>query len=602
MLWEKRKEQWKKLKEKTRGRWKGGFSFPNSGTSLLPAAILLFIVVFAVAGYQPISGQEKKLADLFADYEGQMEARLLSSVDAGEAESGEKNSAGKKKSGQTELEDGVYTGTGTGFGGQIKVSVTIKDKKITGIEILSAPGEDSSFLAKAKGVIDRILEAQTADVDTVSGATYSSRGILAAVKNALYGTGDSGSTAQASGSGTSSPETVSAVEKPKGGYEDGTYTGSGTGFGGKIKVKVTIKNGKIKKIKIVSASGETSSYLKKAKKLLRTMIKKQTPNVEAVSGATYSSNGIIKAVQNALKKAAKKTDSAKKTEKSTETEKAKEDTVSTTSYKNGTYTGTGKGFRGNISVKVKIKNGKITSIVITDGGKEDKDFLAKAKTIIEDMLEKQTADVDVATGATYSSKGIIEAVTNALAKAKKKESGEKDASDENTESKDGENQNTEKEENTSTETDAQNGDNKDSASDSSDKTDSGEESQKDTASGTTAEENEGTENSETTSEETNSPYKDGTYTGKSMGFYGNITASVTIQEGRITSISLSAPSGYEGNDEEESEWLYKVKDQIISAAIRGQSVDGVSAVSGASFSSKGAIGAIQKALNQAKKE
>ncbi|MFR7620887.1 MAG: FMN-binding protein [Blautia sp.] len=70
------------------------------------------------------------------------------------------------------------------------MSVVLKDKTIQSISIVSAPGEDASFLNRAKGVIDRIIAAQSVEVDTVSGATFSSKGILAAVKNALTGQED----------------------------------------------------------------------------------------------------------------------------------------------------------------------------------------------------------------------------------------------------------------------------------------------------------------------------------------------------------------------------------------------------------------------------
>ena len=91
---------------------------------------------------------------------------------------------------------------------------------------------------------------------------------------------------------------------PAGGYKDGTYEGSGTGFGGTITVRVTISGGKIAAIDILDASGETGSYFASAKGVISKMIAGNTPNVDAISGATYSSNGIIQAVQNALSQAA----------------------------------------------------------------------------------------------------------------------------------------------------------------------------------------------------------------------------------------------------------------------------------------------------------
>lgn len=81
--------------------------------------------------------------------------------------------------------DGTYTGDGQGFGGNIQVQITIADDTLTDIQVVSAEKEDSAYLSQGKAVIDRILEAQSTDVDTVSGATFSSIGILMAVEDAL---------------------------------------------------------------------------------------------------------------------------------------------------------------------------------------------------------------------------------------------------------------------------------------------------------------------------------------------------------------------------------------------------------------------------------
>lgn len=81
--------------------------------------------------------------------------------------------------------DGTYTGDGQGFGGNIQVQITIADDTLTDIQVVSAEKEDSAYLSQGKAVIERILEAQSTDVDTVSGATFSSTGILMAVEDAL---------------------------------------------------------------------------------------------------------------------------------------------------------------------------------------------------------------------------------------------------------------------------------------------------------------------------------------------------------------------------------------------------------------------------------
>lgn len=109
------------------------------------------------------------------------------------------------KKGNFDLADGFYKGSGTGFAGTVSVSVEIKDKSIVAINILSTQ-DDEAFFNRAKGVIDKIIAGQTLDVDVVSGATYSSNGIISAVKNALTGEQDTSTPATtASSSNQSSP-------------------------------------------------------------------------------------------------------------------------------------------------------------------------------------------------------------------------------------------------------------------------------------------------------------------------------------------------------------------------------------------------------------
>ena len=73
--------------------------------------------------------------------------------------------------------DGTYTGEADGFGGTVKVEVIVKKQKIKEVNIVSADGEDGSYLTMAKDIIPKILDAQSAEVDTISGATFSSTGI-----------------------------------------------------------------------------------------------------------------------------------------------------------------------------------------------------------------------------------------------------------------------------------------------------------------------------------------------------------------------------------------------------------------------------------------
>ena len=83
--------------------------------------------------------------------------------------------------------DGTYTGSGDGFGGTITVEVTVAEHRLTAIEIIDAKDEDTAYLDKARQIIDNMIAAQSTEVDTISGATFSSTGIQMAVQAALEG-------------------------------------------------------------------------------------------------------------------------------------------------------------------------------------------------------------------------------------------------------------------------------------------------------------------------------------------------------------------------------------------------------------------------------
>ena len=331
--------------------------------------------------------------------------------------------------GSFDLTDGVYKGTGTGYAGDITVAVQIKDKQIVAIDILSS-SDDAAFFKRAQAVIDKIIEGQTLDVDTVSGATYSSRGIISAVKNALTGEKDSGTTGQSqsgSGAAAGSSTSVQAVEDPSA-YKDGTYYGTGTGFGGTLKVKVEISGGKITSIQIME-NQDGSEYISKASALINTIIQNQSTNVDTVSGATYSSAGIIQAVRNALSQAAVSTSG---TTTSGEAGNAgnngnqNQDTSAATGnfpYKEGIYYGTAEGYSGNVSVAVVIQEKSIKAILITETS-DDEAFFQRAMGVVKNVLKTQRTEVDTVSGATYSSKGILGAIQNALKQAEKVTNGE----------------------------------------------------------------------------------------------------------------------------------------------------------------------------------
>lgn len=83
------------------------------------------------------------------------------------------------------IQDGTYEGSAFGFGDLITVSVTIKDGRITDIAVLDASGEDRPYYNQSLPLLDEMINKQSTEVDTVSGATLTSEGLIGAVADAL---------------------------------------------------------------------------------------------------------------------------------------------------------------------------------------------------------------------------------------------------------------------------------------------------------------------------------------------------------------------------------------------------------------------------------
>ena len=395
------------------------------GVSLVIAAC----VVISLSGYQTKASEPSK------DKKHQVSERVTDTETENAAEDTQ------TATGSFELADGVYKGSATGFSGPVTVAVTIMDKKITSIDILSST-DDEAFFNRAKGVIDRIIASQSFDVDVVSGATYSSNGIIGAVKNALTGEKDNGVTGKSKQESTSESESdnslaeIAAVQDASA-YKDGTYYGTGKGFAGTMKVKVDISGGKIASISIVSTK-DGDSYVKSASSLLDTIVEKQSTNVDTVSGATFSSRGIIAAVRSALSQAAvsdntvgnntDKQGAAEasgngQTDENSSGSASEQGTEGTLPYVDGIYYGTAEGYKGDIRVAVVIQDKTLKAILVTEK-QDDEPFITNAMDVLKNMMKKQSADVDTVSGATYSSKGLIGAVKAAFEEARKTTAGE----------------------------------------------------------------------------------------------------------------------------------------------------------------------------------
>ena len=500
------------------------------------------------------------------------------------------------------LKDGKYQGNGTGFKGNVKAEVVVSGGKISGINILENV-DDAPYFDKAKTLIPSIISKQSLKVDSISGATYSSNGIKSAVRDALKKAGSS----QDSDLNEETNRLLSKVQEENKKLKDqnsglknkiesleneaqkdtnvnkklkdGRYSGSGAGFKGDVKVQVDVSGGKISNINIVD-NVDDAPYFDKAKSLVGTIISKQTPNVDSISGATYSSNGIKSAVRDALKKAGvssegdnseevkqqlakltkleEKNKQLKKLTKelrerieSLESESQKD--LANKKLKDGSYEGRGIGFRGDVKVQVDVSGGKISNINIVDNV-DDAPYFDKAKSLVGTIISKQTPNVDSISGATYSSNGIKSAVRDALKKAGVSSEG----------------------------------DNNDELKIELSRLKEENQKLKDTISGLKAKIEDLEKKSQ--KEDANIRMKDGSYQGIGMGFKGNVRVEVKVTDGKIASINVI-------DNIDDAPFFDKAK-SLIPNIISSQTAN-VDSVSGATYSSNGIKSAVRDALKKA---
>lgn len=554
------------------------------------AAVVGIGAVVSLSDYTaPVYGSESE--DELTETETIIESAGMESVEETEIENTEEAAV---LDGAFDLADGTYEGSANGFSGKIKVSVVIKNQTIRSINILSNSDDEAFFNRAKEGVTASILAKQSTDVDTVSGATYSSRGIINAVKDALS---------------SSDGEEQTVVAKGDFALNDGYYEGTGNGFAGPVKLFIEIKDKSIIGIYIVKTSDDAGFFNRAKEGVTASILEKQSTDVDTVSGATYSSRGIIEAVSNAME-AAKKT---KKGETDTETEDdtEKPDTSKASSYygvvvcnpdESGAFTAY------NLHVKVMFQNGKIIAVsdVYGDGDSQNDTYITKAVSgsskhpgVVTQIVNKNGIDgVDTVSGATCTSKAVLHAV-DVVVKAAAKDgnytfSGSQSGDDDTKNSEDTEKDSEDTENNSeNTEKNSENTENN-----SEDTENRGE----NTESGGDTEKND-TENTEN-SGETTLIYKNGDYKvsvvcipdeDEDFDEY-KLTLTLVIENDQIKEIKDISGDGGKSN----SFYIKAASKGVVSQILQKNSTEGIDTVSSATCSSKAIIEACQKALEQAK--
>ncbi len=456
------------------------------------------------------------------------------------------------------LTDGTYTGWHQGYGGLIYVSVTVKDGKMTSIDVTDHSGETDSYYNSAKSIISSMLAAGSPNVDTVSGATYSSNGIREAVKMALKSAANPDSTPEPTPEPTATP-TPKPTTKPKtdGTPADGTYTGTAycSEFDYTVSFDVTFKNGKctgLSNFKLLNNSDSSNiSYANNAWNGMKaSLISKGT--ADTVTGATYSSDAIQEAFNNAFNEAVAKNGGTTPTPKPTATPTPKPTATPKPEEGSYSYTGTAtvESWNYEIAVTATFKDGKLTGISYDEPNttSTNKKYMTKAWDGLSTAITSGNTEVDAVSKATLSSNAIVSAYNSALEQAKKEHSDI-------------------------------------TASSVSIKKASPTATPKPTA----------TPNPTATPKPSEDSYS---YEGTAEvnGFGYNITVKASYKNGKLSDITMTTDNDDEDNDEYISDaW------NSISPSIKGGST-AVDSVSGATYSSKAIVNAYNNALEKAKKD
>lgn len=182
----------------------------------------------------------------------------------------------------TRFVPGTYSASAKSMHTPLTVSLTVNGDKITNAKV-DLGKKEGGFKKAADQLADEIVDTQTTDVDAITGASVTSRAVRIAGRKALM-------------------QADNSIKKDLG-LKDGTYKGSGSGHMGPVEVAVTCKNNKISDVKVVDQheSPHVADYA--MKKIPQEIVEQQTLNVDAISGATVTSQAIITGAGKAIDQA-----------------------------------------------------------------------------------------------------------------------------------------------------------------------------------------------------------------------------------------------------------------------------------------------------------
>ncbi|MDQ0747221.1 uncharacterized protein with FMN-binding domain [Streptomyces africanus] len=277
--------------------------------------------------------------------------------------------------------------------GAVQVRLTMSNGKITQAEAVQAPkgGRSDQITAGSVPRLNQaVVAAQSADIDAVSGATYTSAGYKKSLQSALDKAKASAGAAQGSGNAQTLTGDVAQTQY------------------GPVQVRITVAGGKITKAEAVQApKGGRSDQVTSASvpRLNQAAVAAGSADIDAVSGATYTSAGYKQSLQSALDKAKAPAGAAQGSGNAQA--KTVTGSVAQTQY-------------GPVQVRITVAGGKITkaeAVQAPKGGRSDQVTSASVPRLNQAAVAAGSADIDAVSGATYTSAGYKQSLQSALDQA-----------------------------------------------------------------------------------------------------------------------------------------------------------------------------------------
>ncbi|CAL9323265.1 FMN-binding protein [Streptomyces sp. SudanB52_2052] len=284
--------------------------------------------------------------------------------------------------------------------GAVQVRLTMANGKITQAEAVQAPkgGRSDQITASSVPRLNQAaVAAQSADIDAVSGATYTSAGYKKSLQSALDKARAAGGAAQGSGGAQTVTGDVAQTQY------------------GPVQVRITVAGGKITQAEAVQApKGGRSDQITSSSvpRLNQAAVAAGNADIDAVSGATYTSAGYKKSLQSALDKAPAGGGSSQAAGSGGGQAAQPQTQTLTGSVAQTQY--------GPVQVRVTVTGGKITkaeAVQAPKGGRSDQITSSSVPRLNQAAVAAGNAQIDSVSGATYTSAGYKQSLQSALDQA-----------------------------------------------------------------------------------------------------------------------------------------------------------------------------------------